>query len=38
MSRQPGILKVIHAVAEIPNDPGEDDSLFADGTLDSFTR
>jgi len=37
MSRQPGILKVIHAVAEIQNDPGEDDSLFADGTLDSFT-
>jgi len=37
MSRQPGILKVIHAVAEIQNDPGEDESLFADGTLDSFT-
>jgi len=37
MSKQPGILKVIHAVADVQNDPGEDESLFADGTLDSFT-
>ena len=37
MSTQAGILKVIHAVADIPNDPGPDESLFDSGTLDSFT-
>jgi acyl carrier protein len=37
MSTQAGILKVIHAVAEIPNDPSPDESLFDSGTLDSFT-
>jgi acyl carrier protein len=37
MSKQPGILKVIHTVADITNDPAEDESLFASGTLDSFT-
>jgi acyl carrier protein len=37
MSTQAGILKVIHAVADIPNDPTPDESLFDSGTLDSFT-
>ncbi len=37
MSTQAGILKVIHAVADIPNDPSPDESLFDSGTLDSFT-
>jgi acyl carrier protein len=37
MSKQPGILKVIHSVADITHDPAEDESLFATGTLDSFT-
>ena len=37
MSKQPGILKVIHAVSDVQQDPAEDESLFADGTLDSFT-
>ena len=37
MSTQAGILKVIHAVADIPNDPAPDESLFDSGTLDSFT-
>src|ERR1700724_3421726 len=36
MSTQAGILKVIHAVADIPNDPAPDESLFDSGTLDSF--
>ena len=37
MSKQPGILKILHAVADIQQDPAEDESLFAGGTLDSFT-
>jgi acyl carrier protein len=37
MSKQPGILKVIHAVSDLPNDPAPDESLFDSGTLDSFT-
>ena len=37
MSRQPGILKVIRAVADIDTDPAPDESLFDSGTLDSFT-
>lgn len=37
MSKQPGILKVIHAVSEISTDPSPDESLFDSGTLDSFT-
>ena len=37
MSKQEGILKVIHAVAEIDGDPAPTDSLFDSGTLDSFT-
>jgi acyl carrier protein len=37
MSKQAGILKVIHAVSEIPDDPSPDESLFDSGTLDSFT-
>ena len=37
MSTQAGILNLIHAVADIPNDPAPDESLFYSGTLDSFT-
>jgi acyl carrier protein len=37
MSKQPGILKVIHALSEISTDPSPDESLFDSGTLDSFT-
>jgi acyl carrier protein len=37
MNRQAGILKVIHAVADIDEDPAPDESLFDSGTLDSFT-
>jgi acyl carrier protein len=37
MSTQAGILKVIHAVADISSDPTPDESLFDSGTLDSFT-
>jgi acyl carrier protein len=37
MSKQPGILKVIHAVSDLRNDPAPDESLFDSGTLDSFT-
>jgi len=37
MSRQAGILKVIHAVADVDVDPAPDESLFDSGTLDSFT-
>ena len=37
MSRQAGILKVIHAVSELPADPSPEESLFDSGTLDSFT-
>jgi acyl carrier protein len=36
-SKQPGILKVIHAVADVSTDPAPDDSLFGAGVLDSFT-
>jgi acyl carrier protein len=37
MSKQEGILKVIHAVSDLSTDPGPDESLFDSGTLDSFT-
>ena len=37
MSKQAGILKVIHAVADVDGDPTPDESLFDSGTLDSFT-
>ncbi|WP_158942749.1 acyl carrier protein [Granulicella sp. S190] len=37
MSKQAGILKVIHAVSELSGDPTPDESLFDSGTLDSFT-
>jgi acyl carrier protein len=37
MSKQPGILKVIHAVSDLSTDPAPDESLFDSGTLDSFT-
>jgi acyl carrier protein len=37
MSRQAGILKVIHAVADVDHDPTPTESLFDSGTLDSFT-
>ena len=37
MSKQAGILKVIHAVSELQNDPAPNESLFDSGTLDSFT-
>jgi acyl carrier protein len=37
MSKQAGILKVIHAVSDITTDPTPDESLFESGALDSFT-
>jgi acyl carrier protein len=37
MSKQAGILKVIHAVSELSTDPAPDESLFDSGALDSFT-
>jgi acyl carrier protein len=37
MSKQAGILEVIHAVADIQGDPAPDESLFDSGALDSFT-
>ena len=37
MSKQAGILKVIHTVADVDHDPAPDESLFDSGTLDSFT-
>jgi len=37
MSKQAGILKVIHAVSGMKDDPAPDESLFDSGTLDSFT-
>jgi acyl carrier protein len=37
MSKQAGILKVIHAVSELQNDPAPNESLFDSGALDSFT-
>jgi acyl carrier protein len=37
MSKQAGILKVIHAVSDLSSDPGPDESLFDSGALDSFT-
>jgi acyl carrier protein len=37
MSRQQGILKVIHAVADLSTDPAPNESLFDSGTLDSST-
>jgi acyl carrier protein len=37
MSKQAGILKVIHAVSDLSSDPGRDESLFDSGALDSFT-
>jgi acyl carrier protein len=37
MSKQAGIIKVIHAVSELSTDPAPNESLFDSGTLDSFT-
>ena len=37
MDKQAAILKVIHAVADVPADPGPEESLFDSGLLDSFT-
>jgi acyl carrier protein len=37
MSRQQGILKVIHAVSDLSTDPAPAESLLDSGTLDSFT-
>lgn len=37
MSKQQGILKVIHAVSDLQNDPAPNESLFDSGALDSFT-
>jgi acyl carrier protein len=36
MNTRPGILKVLHAVADQPLTPADDDSLFTSGLLDSF--
>jgi len=37
MDKKPGILKVLHAVADTSADPAPDESLFDSGLLDSFT-
>lgn len=37
MDKKPGILKVLHAVADPAADPAPDESLFDSGLLDSFT-
>ena len=37
MSKQAGIIKVIHAVSDVKGDPEPNESLFDSGTLDSFT-
>lgn len=36
MDKKPGILKVLQAVAGEPIHPGNDESLFTSGLLDSF--
>jgi acyl carrier protein len=36
-SKRPGILKVIHAVSDLADDPSDDESLFDSGALDSFS-
>ena len=36
MDKRPGILKVLHAVADLSLDPAPDESLFTSGMLDSF--
>lgn len=36
MDKKPGILKVLHAVADPSLDPAPDESLFTSGMLDSF--
>jgi acyl carrier protein len=36
MEKRPGILKVLHAVSEKDLTPGDDESLFTSGLLDSF--
>jgi acyl carrier protein len=36
MEKRPGILKVLHAVSEKDITPGDDESLFTSGLLDSF--
>jgi acyl carrier protein len=36
MDKRPGILKVLHAVAEKDITPTDDESLFTSGLLDSF--
>lgn len=37
MDKKPGILKVLHAVADPDLNPAPDESLFTSGQLDSFT-
>lgn len=37
MDKKPGILKVLHAVADPGLNPAADESLFTSGKLDSFT-
>jgi acyl carrier protein len=37
MSKQAGILKVIHSVSDLSTNPAPDQSLFDSGILDSFT-
>ena len=36
MEKRPGILKVLHAVSEKDFTPGDNESLFTSGLLDSF--
>ena len=36
MEKRPGILKVLHAVTDQELTPGDDESLFTSGLLDSF--
>jgi len=36
LDKKPGILKVLHAVADPSADPAPDESLFDSGILDSF--
>ena len=37
MSKQAGIIEVIHAVSDLSTDPAPDESLFDSGVIDSFT-
>ncbi|CAN5682624.1 hypothetical protein BH10ACI4_BH10ACI4_04010 [soil metagenome] len=36
MEKRPGIIKVLHSVADSDLTPGDDESLFTSGMLDSF--